>query len=82
MMDKIMIFKTRVEAEQVMNELEKRLNKYGSVSCADLDNIIGSITKTLNNHNSGWVRLDGSTITKVKYGYSVNLLAPIDIRGI
>lgn len=62
------IFKTRGDAEDVLDVLIEALTAYGNVTVADFKDAIG-VTGDFIDNQWGWVDLKGATIKRVRDGY-------------
>ena len=81
-MTKDLIFETQSDAETVLVDLKKRLEKYGVVSLVDFYDIAGMTLSDYSDYNYGWSNLEKAYVSEEPYGYLVNLPAMVDIRGI
>ena len=69
------IFETKVNAEEVLNELSEILSNHGSVSVGDFLNLAGIYHGYLDTKH-GWTCLNGAYIMRCREGYSLNLPDP------
>lgn len=69
------ILATRVEAEMVLERMYDLLERYGTVSVADLYSLV-DISGNYTAEKYGWERLDGSEIRRIHDGYLLNLPRP------
>src|SRR5690606_41700053 len=66
---------TRVEAEEVIDQLFELVSKYGHASVADLYGLLG-VTANYTDEKYGWTDLRGSKPVKVREGYLLDLPRP------
>lgn len=66
------IFESRVEAEDSLDKLRARLEKYGTASVADLYSITG-IDDNFKDNEWGWDNLDGSYVRRYRRGFVLDL---------
>ncbi len=69
------ILPTRVEAEEVINQLFLLIQKYDAVTVADLYDSVG-ITPKYTDEKWGWTDLRGLGATRVRNGYLLDLTRP------
>lgn len=63
---------SRADAEDVLDRLKEAINEYGSVSVADLYDLIG-VTGEFTDNKYGWVNLANADIQRVRDGYLLKL---------
>lgn len=73
------IIETRVEAEHVMDNLFKLVEKYGQASVSDLYDLVG-ITPAYTDNKYGWIDLQGSDIRRIREGYLLELPEPETLK--
>ena len=66
------IFESRVEAQDALDKLRDRLDKYNTASVADLYSITG-IDDNFKDNEWGWVNLDGSYVRRYRRGFVLDL---------
>ena len=66
------IFESRVEAQDALDTLRVRLDKYGTASVADLYSITG-IDDNFKDNEWGWDNLDGSYVRRYRRGFVLDL---------
>lgn len=66
------VIPTRGEAERVLASMEDILAKYGTVSVADLFDLVG-ITGNYTDNRYGWTDLRGATVGRARDGYVLKL---------
>lgn len=69
------ILATRIEADEVIERMYYLLEKYETVSVADLYDLVG-ISGSYTDDKYGWVQLDGSSVSRIREGYVLNLPKP------
>lgn len=69
------ILATRAEAEEVLERLYDLLSKYEMATVADLYELVG-VTGEYTDEKYGWTDLHGSSITRIREGYLLNLPKP------
>lgn len=69
------IIPTRVEAEEVLDQLFALLERYGSAAVADLYEMVG-VSGAYTDDKYGWVDLRGSRVERVRNGYLLDLPKP------
>jgi len=69
------VLETRVEAEEVIDQLFELVSKYGLASVADLYGLLG-VTANYTDEKYGWTDLRGSKPVKVREGYLLDLPRP------
>lgn len=72
------ILATRIEAEEVLNNLYNLLEKYDSASVADLYELVG-VNGQFTDDKWGWTDLRGSGISRIREGYLLNLPKPVPL---
>jgi hypothetical protein len=70
---------TRTEAEEVLNRMDQLIEKYETVSVADLYELLG-VTSSYTDEKWGWVDLREATIRRVRDGYLLDLPKPESLR--
>jgi hypothetical protein len=73
------ILDTKIEAETVAEKLYDIIEKYGHVTVADLNDLIGE-TSQYTDHKYGWTDLRGLDIRRIREGYLLILPDPEDLR--
>jgi hypothetical protein len=73
------VLSTRVEAEEVVDQLFALLGKYEIATVADLYELVG-ITGEYTDEKWGWIDLQGTNFTRVREGYLLNLPKPEPIN--
>lgn len=66
------IMDTRKEARNVLEELDRVIDRYGQASIADFYDIVG-VTSDWTDSRYGWTRLDGAGIRSVRDGFLIIL---------
>lgn len=66
---------SRVEANEVIDNLFELVNKYDQATVADLYEMVG-ITSDFTDNRWGWTNLTNSSVTSVRGGYLLNLPRP------
>lgn len=66
------VLETRVEAEEVIDQLFAILERYESVAVSDLYELVG-ITNTPQDEKWGWTDLRGASVSRIRNGYLLNL---------
>lgn len=66
------VLTSRQEAENVVDRLFDLLDRYNSVSVADLYDLVG-VRSTHTDHKWGWTDLRGATVARVRNGYLLDL---------
>lgn len=66
------IFESRVEAQDALDKLRDRLDKYNTASVADLYSITG-IDDNFKDNEWGWDNLDGSYVRRYRRGFVLDL---------
>lgn len=69
------IFQSSGEAESVLDIMIDILEDQGSVSLADLYDLVG-IKRSVTDENWGWTNLALATVDRIREGYSLNLPRP------
>lgn len=69
------ILTSRVEAEEVLDRMFDILNRYGSVSVADLYLLTGFPSSHVDN-KWGWQNLTGAGVSRIREGYLLDLPQP------
>ena len=72
------IVSTRKEGEEVLDELDDILRKYGQVSVADFYELVGMPSEYTDNKR-GWKELRYTGLHKSRYGYTFSLPDPIEL---
>ena len=72
------ILPTRREAEEVLDFMFDLLTRYETVSISDLYELVGE-TGQFTDEKWGWTNLTGSSVTRVRDGYLLNLPRPVAI---
>lgn len=66
------IFDNRWEAEKILTEMKRVIAKYGRVTIANLNVLIGR-TYTSEDIKYGWTNLEGVSVTRSRLGYAITL---------
>jgi len=69
------ILETRVEAEEVIDRLFNRIEEFGTVSVADLYDMVG-ITSSYIDLKWGWMDFRGARVNHIRGGYLLDLPKP------
>lgn len=69
------VLDSRVEAEQVLEELYEVVSRYESASVADLYQLVG-LASTHTDNKWGWTDLHGAGVSRVRGGYLLDLPDP------
>lgn len=69
------VLDSRVEAEQVIDELYEVVSRYESASVADLYQLVG-LPAAHTDHKWGWTDLHGSGVSRVRGGFLLDLPDP------
>ena len=67
------LFETRAEAQNVLNNLADIIDEYGSASIADFKDLCG-VSEEYTDHKYGWTDVSKSSIQSVRGGYFVLVL--------
>ena len=73
------ILDDRGDAEEVLSRMQDMLEEYGSVSVADLYDLMGWNTSFTDN-KYGWYDLSGCSVTHVRGGWEVSLPNPVQLN--
>lgn len=68
-----LIFETRMDAENVLDELYDRLEKYGQASVGDLYDLIGKSGNGYTDRKIGWTNLSNAKIIMTRDGFMLDL---------
>jgi hypothetical protein len=71
------LLEKRVEAEEVIDRMNERINEYGQVSVADLYDMV-DVTSAFTDNKFGWYELDGARARYTRDGYLLELPRPVD----
>lgn len=71
-----MIFKKRVEADDVLNSMLDLLDEYHQVSVDDLYDLIGVSSDDFTDKEIGWTNLSRASVERVRGGYLLDLPRP------
>lgn len=71
------ILEKRVEAEEVLDRMYEQLRDYGSVSVADLYDMV-DVTSEFTDNKWGWLDLDTAKVRYTRDGYLLDLPRPVD----
>lgn len=74
------VLESRSEADAVIDQMYEILNKFDSVNVADLYELVG-IRPTHVDGRWGWRDLSGSSVTRVREGYLLDLPEPVPLVG-
>ena len=74
-----LVFDTLEEANLVINNIDKVMEAYGSVSVADVYDICG-LTGTYKNNGYGWVDSITVTLSKKDDDYSIQINSPTKLK--
>lgn len=66
------ILETRAEAQDVLDGLDERIDQYGTVTVADLYDLVG-ISSDFTDNKWGWRTLQNSGISRMRNGFRVDL---------
>lgn len=66
------IFETRRDAEEVLSRMDEIIDSYGTVSVADMYDLVGK-TGDYTSNNYGWVQLRGAEPVRSQGGYVIDL---------
>lgn len=69
---KDVVLETRGEAEEVLTRMEELIDTYGTVSVADLYDLVGTSCNYTDN-KYGWTNLNGAAAVRVADGYLIKL---------
>lgn len=69
-------FRSRGEADDVLDKLLERLSDYGEVSIADFYDAVG-VTGDFTDNNWGWTDLSYSAVKRVREGYIIDFPKPV-----
>jgi hypothetical protein len=69
------ILATRVEAQEVLDQMHIILDQYEVITVGDLYDLV-EISREFTDETWGWTRLDGAGIRKVRDGYLIQLPRP------
>ena len=73
------ILETRGEAEEVLDQLVALIDRYQTVSVADLYDLVG-IAKDYTSNKYGWTNLATADVVRVRDGYMLKLPRPVPIK--
>ena len=73
------IVETRGDAQNVLDELFRHIDRYKAVSVAYYYELVG-ITGKFTDHQWGWTNLNASGVSHVREGYRIELPKPISIK--
>jgi hypothetical protein len=73
------IVETRGDAQNVLDELFRHIDRYNAVSVAYYYELVG-ITGKFTDHQWGWTNLNASGVSHVREGYRIELPKPISIK--
>ncbi|QFG13659.1 hypothetical protein PBI_SHEPARD_52 [Arthrobacter phage Shepard] len=73
------IVETRGDAQNVLDEMFRLLDQYGTVSVSDYYELVGYTGKFTDNQ-WGWANLNASGVSRVREGYRIELPRPISIK--
>jgi hypothetical protein len=73
------VLDSRTEAEQVIDQMYEVINRYGSITVADLYELVG-ISSAHTDNKWGWTDLSGAGVSRLRDGYLLDLPdpAPLD----
>lgn len=74
------IFKTRKEAEYILDIMADVIRQYGVVSLADVYDIAGIGSPTYACNKYGWYSVDDGKVVRRREGYSITLPKPTEIK--
>lgn len=74
------VLESRIEAEEVIDNLFNLVSKYDSATVADLYELVG-IAATHVDGRWGWKDLRGAGVTRVREGYLLDLPEPVPLTG-
>jgi hypothetical protein len=74
------VLDSRVEAEQVIDELFEVVSRYESASVADLYQLVG-LPQSHTDHKWGWTDLSGAGVSRIRDGYLLDLPDPEPLRA-
>lgn len=69
------ILATRIEAEEVLDRLSQLVDQYGTVSVADLYDLL-DVSSSYTDNNWGWTDVSTSSVVHVRGGYLLDLPRP------
>jgi len=69
------VIEQRHEAEEVIDKLYEVLSRYGTVTVADLYELVG-LASTHTDHRWGWTTLQGAGVSRIRGGYLLDLPEP------
>lgn len=72
------ILATRREAEEVLDQMRDSLARYETVSVSDLYEMVGE-DSSFTDEKWGWTDLTGSSVSRTRDGYLLNLPRPVPI---
>jgi len=67
------ILDSRGEAEEVLAHMDELINEYGSVSIADLYDLVGITSNNYTNNKYGWTDIRTSQSVRVRDGYALKM---------
>lgn len=73
------ILPSRADAEQILDELNDVIRRYGAVSVADLYDLIGQSCNYTDN-NYGWTSLSNATVASVREGFMLKLPRAVPLK--
>lgn len=65
----------RAEAEEVIDRMFELVSRYGSVSVADMYELVG-LASTHTDNKWGWTDLSGAGVSRIRGGYLLDLPEP------
>lgn len=69
------ILQTRVEGEEVLNQLDHLIDKYDAATVSDLYELLG-LSGNYTDQKWGWTDLRGASVSHVRGGYLLNMPKP------
>lgn len=77
--DNVIVLKTKVEVQELLEVLEGTLDEYGSFSVADINDILG-LTDPYTNRRWGWKSMQGFSYAADRNGWRLVTPPPIDLK--
>ena len=71
-----LLFDTRAEAQQVLDDLYSAMSQYGTITVAEFYDLAGFTSNRFTDENWGWISLRGSRVIRVNDGFAVQLPDP------
>ena len=73
------VFTTREDAEDVLEELKQIIRFYGCANLKDLAELTELDDDRYDDNTTGWVSLEKATVRRTKYGWTIDFPKPMDL---